>query len=214
MSFSKTPDTSETQDNGSDVPPEPEFWHYSHCTIEGDDPMVMRSNLFAKLRQHRVEIKNHKTPWRYKLHFTNGPHYIIMDLYFFRKKEDFIIEMNHISGDRWTFWNLWKRLVDEDNVFEYQPPLYRDDTPHYISQRFLDPNYIPDEQVLYNIGMDAAPEWFIPFMLSSDLNVVRIAMERYDGPPTEHIAMWSQKKPQNFLEERIHKRATEICLKE
>ena len=62
------------------------------------------------------------------------------------------------------------------------------------------------EKIVSNITMNV--------MLSDDLNVVRFAIERYDGPPTEHITMWSQKKPRNFLEERIHKRATEICLKE
>ena len=211
MSLAQILDTIESSAQGADVPLEPELWHYSHCTIEGDDPHVMRRDLFDKLLQNNVEIKQKKKHWEYKLHFINGPYYITMDLYFFKKKEDFVIEINHLSGDRWTFWNLWKQLVGEDNVFAYQPPLYRQDTPQYISHRFLDPDYTPEDQVLYSIGMDAEPEMFIPFMLSEDLNVVRLAMERYKGPPTEQIRKWSKKIPSGFLEERIHKRAKEIC---
>lgn len=203
-----------------DEPPaEPAFWHYSPCTVTGDDHGALRTSLFKKLGAESFEIVP-MSAWKYELHFAEGLRHVVMELHFFKTPPGhdmqlfktpatFIAEINRVSGDNRTFWNIWKRLIGEQ-LPVYQAPHWPAFTPKFLVEKIKDSSFRPDEDTLAQVGLDASNELLVPFFKSSDLNVVRAALERYDGPVTEEIFTWADRSPGNFLEKRIYERVQEI----
>lgn len=194
------------------TPPEPgkvpQFWPFTNFTFIGEDPQALRETLFDKLRSQSVYIFIKNSNWTYKLYFTDGPHYLDIDLRFFSRQKDFIAELNLLSGDRMTFVTVWKNINGGGALRErsYWP----NETPFYVKNAIK--SQVIEDYMITMVGNDLGPEAFLPFMRSPDLNVVRIAMERFNGTkiPVE-ISVWAGKIPRNFLEKKITERAAELC---
>mgnify|MGYP006081978169 CR=1 FL=1 len=190
--------------------PVPQFWPFTNFTFIGEDPQALRATLFDKLRAGSTQIFIKNSNWTYKLYLTDGPHYLVIDLHFFKRADGSIIaELNLLSGDRMTFGNLWNHINDK-RVILRDENYWPSKTPTYVLNA-IKSKAIEDSMVTM-VGNDIGPEAFLPFMRSPDLNVVRIAMERFSGTKiSDEITEWAQRIPRNFLEKKITERATELC---
>jgi len=190
--------------------PVPQFWSFTNFTFVGEDPQALRETLFEKLRAGSTQIFIKNSNWTYKLYLTDGPHYLVIDLHFFKRADgSMIAELNLLSGDRMTFGNLWNHITGKRVVLR-DKNYWPSKTPTYVLNA-IKSKAIEDSMVTM-VGNDIGPEAFLPFMRSPDLNVVRIAMERFSGTKiSDEITEWAQRIPRNFLEKKITERATELC---
>lgn len=190
--------------------PVPQFWPFTNFTFVGEDPQALRATLFEKLRAGSTQIFIKNSNWTYKLYLTDGPHYLVIDLHFFKRADgSMIAELNLLSGDRMTFGNLWNHITGKRVVLR-DKNYWPSKTPTYVLNA-IKSKAIEDSMVTM-VGNDIGPEAFLPFMRSPDLNVVRIAMERFSGTKiSDEITEWAQRIPRNFLEKKITERATELC---
>ena len=191
--------------------PVPQFWHFTNYTIDGEDPQSLRASLFEKLLSLGVHIEVKNSNWKYNLYFTDGPHYLEIDLHFFKQDpRHYTAELNQLSGDRWSFANIWRRINDKKELLPRHRSYWPEKTPKYIQKALVEQSI--DESMIMDIGEDQPPDVFISFMRCNDLNIVRVAMERYNSTDISPVlSAWAGIAPRNFLEKKITERAQKLC---
>ena len=188
-----------------DTPPQvPEFWTFSNFTLIGASGTGLRAELFAKLSAENVHISLRSSDWRYCLECVPGVHYLEIDCCFFQRDSDAIVDINLISGDRWAWGRLLKRLKPDDVMSPFVVGGHVQTTPAYIKKELASGKH--SEENIFLMGDDLPEESFLPFLHSRDLNIVRIASSRLTRVHDEPlIRFWRDRNPRNFLEHEISK---------
>lgn len=183
-------------------PPVPAYWPFSNFTLTGTTGAQLRAELFAKLSEENVHISLRASDWRYCLEFVEGVHYLTIDCQFFQRESDAIVDMNLLSGDRWTWGRLVNRIKSENIVSSVTTRVVPLTTPFYVKSALADKTVTED--YIFLIGADVSECHFLQFLTSSDLNVVRIAAARLTKiHKDERFEFWRSRHPRNFLEEKI-----------
>ena len=193
------------------IPPQvPQYWIFSHFTITGATGNALRVQLFAKLRKLNVDISNTIYSWKYRLQFCEGPALLDIDCFFFQRESDVIVDINLLSGDRWA-WHRLKAAVNNDVSI---PRLSLKTagfatTVDFVSERLRRGEFTDSD--FQWLSDDIPAEWWLHYLKSKDLNIVRQSMERlcllkYDGYDSE-IEKWRVINPTSFLEREIQRHA-------
>lgn len=192
-------------------PSVPDFWPFSKYTINGLDANALRSSLFSKLREENVHITLKNSLWKYKLEYIYGPHYIVIDCYFFKNDNGYTVDVNLLSGDRWTFGDLWRILSDQVQKRPLRPNLCIQKTPEFVLQRLKNIDIQLDVDLVPYICPEVADEYILPFLKSDDLNIVRMAMDKLKGNVFDDwFHFWRLKVPRTFMESVINTKAIEL----
>ena len=193
------------------IPPQvPRYWVFSHFTITGATGNALRVQLFAKLRKLNVDISSTIYSWKYRLQFCEGPALLDIDCFFFQRESDVIVDINLLSGDRWT----WHRLKADVNNDVSIPRLISSPlkTAGFVSERLRRGEFADSD--FQWLSDDIPVEWWLPYLKSKDLNIVRQSMEKlcllkYAGHNSE-IEKWKALNPASFIEREIKKHALKI----
>ena len=196
---------------GQFPPPVPDYWPFSKFTSSGPSGIELRRNLFAKMSEENVHISLRASDWRYCLEFVEGDHYLKIDCRFFQREHDAIADINLLSGDRWVWGRLVRRLKSEHfKTLPHENVLTEKVTPPQIRKALDNGNYC--EEYIYMMAPDIPDKYFLPFLSGSSLNIVRIASSRLKSVhDTPSMRFWQQRKPRNFLEKEITKNIAALC---
>ena len=194
---------------GPEPPPMPEFWHFSHWTIPGPCPNALRSDLFEKLRKENVDITLKNSNWKYCFQTIVGMHYLEADCYFFKCENDYMVDINLISGDRWTWYRLKNKITGVANGLR-GAPIHNTLTPEFLLEK---PESMCDEYVTL-LGSDAPAILFERCLDSSDGGILHYALKELSerGCYVDHpcVEKWRFQKPSNFLECQMYRHAQNI----
>ena len=189
--------------------PVPAYWPFSNFTMTGATGAILRAELFAKLSEENVHISLRASDWRYRLEFVEGVHYLTIDCRFFQRESDAIVDMNLLSGDRWTWGRLVNRLKSSAPCTSTRFPDVPKTTPAYVRKALSDKEYSDD--LIFLMGQDLPEEHFLPFLGSTDTNVARIAASRLTrAHKCDGFDFWCSRKPRNFLERKIWEHIQEL----
>jgi hypothetical protein len=191
--------------------PVPVYWPFSNFTLTGTTGAQLRGELFAKLSEENVHISLRASDWRYCLEFVEGVHYLTIDCRFFQRESDAIVDINLLSGDRFTWIRLVNRLKSHAPCTSTRFQSVPKTTPAYVWKALTDKDYSDDLILL--MGQDLPEEHFLPFLCSSDPNVVRIAASRLTRAyKCDGFDFWCSRKPRNFLERKICEHIQELVV--
>lgn len=184
----------------TDSPPiVPKYWKIGRFTTKGSSGHDLRSELFCRLMEIGVHISL-VCNWTYRLEYVNGPNYVDIECYFWSVSSGVVAELQLMSGERFTWGNLWKSINDKYyRIKQYRLP---DRTPpqmiKYLESGEGNPEFISI------FGSDVPDRLLVRFLGSSDLNIVRHVMSMLKEPiDTVHFRFWAQKKPGCYLETLI-----------
>ncbi len=205
----------------SDEPPSvPQFWHFSFVTFEGNNAHKLRENIFEKLSSSDFSIQIRNSKWVWDLEYCEGPNYITVGCYIFKRGvDDYILELNLLSGERFTWGRLVSKIRDQV-VLRYMPTFEPVQKTHESFVNMLDrkeyQNIYPD--MFHLIGQDRSPDDLMYFLDNGNTNTVRAALLRltqFDTMPEhlEKIKKWTLLAPTCFLNKEIIQHAHEILTK-
>lgn len=200
-------------------PPVPKYWVFSNDTFEDPDPQNLCSVVFQKLESHGVFIQK-KKDWHWEAQYCDGPHYITFDIYVFAKDGAYTMDVNRLSGDRWSWWRLMLRVKGKkvppivDRTFR---PLTMTHTSAAAALKRGDVHMI-GTAVVWIVGDDQMPESVLQFLDCKELNLVRAAMLRlthWNRRPDDctKIQKWRDMPDQSFLHREIKKHAETVLNK-
>ena len=147
----------------SQLPPVPIYWVFSPFTITGTNGRALRARLFTKLRKLGVDISTNNGSWKYRLQYCEGPAILDIEAFFFQRANDVIVDINLLSGDRWTWHRLVARVNNSVSAL-WRGSFKTSKTNGFVSNRLKK-------------GLFDDSEW-LAYLKSKDLNIVRQAMEK------------------------------------
>lgn len=205
--------------NMSSPPCVPDYWVYSNDTFEGPDVAALCEDIFGKMTLRGVCIER-KRDWYWEAQYCDGPYYICFDIHVFNRGNAFIMDVNRLSGDRWSWWRLMQKIKGKKVPAildrEYRPLTMT----HKAAKAALDAGNLaligPD--VVWIIGQNVTPESIVPFLQQDDLNMVRAAMLRLtycNRRPDDctSIERWMNVSDDVFLHREIKKHANIVLQK-
>jgi len=191
----------------SHPPTVPEYWSFSNFTMTDSSALTLKRTLFEKLHNNQVHTSK-RNAWEYKLEYIEGPHYLDIDCFFFKRLEDTIVDINLLSGDRMAWSRLKGRLKGNKTPRQF-PIIINKKTPQYVQQQIEEG--ICDSSLLSQIGNDITNTHLLPFLKSSDINTVRVALNKMSASISRpEIKFWATKTPSNYIERVIRKRANAL----
>lgn len=190
----------------------PAHWPMSSVTFEGPDAHSLRDGLFEKMRALGVHIEAKNSRWQWRLELCEGPHYVYGDCFFFQKKDAVVVDMNHLHGDRFTWWHMIHKLQGVPTRERCYSPI---ETSAPIVAYNLKRKLPINEDFMALVGQDVEPDALLYLLETHDLNMVRVIMYRlsqFEEPPSDVTAIqaWTTRPVYRFIEREIVKHAHAI----
>lgn len=189
----------------------PEVWVWSTLVLKiGNIPI---DDFCTRLQTSFLQVGlecTRQSDWLWSLEGCFHLHYITAECHIFEEDSKFIIDIQHLSGDRMTWFKRIKNpilsLWNTGQLLTIPPSPKNSNTPK-SAYAFL--KVFPLEG-LACMAKDADPKHIEPLLKSKSPNIVRCAMKTLahcDSLPEDWsvIETWLSKTPQNLLDrETIH----------
>ena len=198
----------------------PEFWFFSKHMLYGAEKSAsdFRDDIFAELNRLGAYAEVADSNWHWSIHYCEGPHYIVADMFIFVSKGQAIADLNMLSGNRYVWSELYQNIRQKREAIPYDWGPFPNTRPSAIPT-LRDNHDIIGIDLLRTIGHDQVPEVVLPFLSNEDPNVVRVAMYRltyFDRPPKNCslIQKWLTKPLHGYLERETAKHARVVMSKQ
>jgi|TARA_B110000879_G_scaffold163621_1_gene211305 hypothetical protein len=166
----------------SEVPSVPQYWHFSSTILRSTESADnVQHKLFRLLQKLKVDIEE-TSQWHYRLQTVRGDVYLDIDCYFFRQNGEIIIDINLLSGERFT----WGRLKKNINA------MFRDTDPCLHIPKTIGAEM--SEQLLLRLNTDNKNE------IRRALRKLSLTTSSFDMGP---IKKWSIMSTDSFLDREI-----------